>query len=331
MQISAFSHPKDRSARTQSDDVLLVLPNVCGVFDGATDPHGISGFPGVSSGRFAAELLARHCASVFSDETNYQIPTVDLLTQLADKLASAKFNNGGVSRPTSTLALTIFGPHTVRIIVAGDSGVRVNGKTVFRHLKCIDDVSAAARIEVYKLLIERGLDLEKAEMAARRAIFQGLDNCVSEKVLPETEIHAAIERVAKSQRSIAPSKVVHNFLRQGIKSQSDYGNDDTHPLGFSVLNGASVSMKDIIDVSLDRADVKSLEIFSDGYFDLPEGISILDWERRFAEVEVEDPRKLTAFPNVKGSTASEFSDDRSIISINFLDDLAHATNSEASW
>ena len=197
--------------------------------------------------------------------------------------------------------------------MVGDSGVRVNGKDIYRHLKGIDDVSAAARVEVFKLLVNRGRDEDETELAARRAIFQGFDTCVAEAVLSEKDAVKILESVASSQSAIAPFDVVNKFIRAGIKSQSGYGNDDTHPLGFSVLNGVAPSLNDVIDVEIELGSVSTLEVFSDGYFDLPSGVTIEAWEQKFDEIEHADARKLDEYPNVKGSTSTEFSDDRSII------------------
>lgn len=67
--------------------------------------------------------------------------------------------------PTSTFALVLLATETVRILVVGDSGVRVNGTDVYRHFE--------------------GIDENVTEIMARRAIFQGLDTCVAEQVISE--------------------------------------------------------------------------------------------------------------------------------------------------
>jgi hypothetical protein len=313
MRVETFSHPKDRTGKTANDDVILLMPGVYGVFDGATDPRGIIGRSGKSSGLFAAEILARHCAQLFGDVTNFEIPMEALLDQLASKLANSLSDEGYQSLPTSTLALALVGSEKVRVLIAGDSGVRVNGRDVYRHLKGIDDVSAAARVEVFKLLVSRGSDEDETELVARRAIFQGFDTCVAEGVLTEEDAVKILDVVAQSQSEIAPFDVIDTFVRAGIKSQGGYGNKDTHPLGFSVLNGVSPSMKDVIDVEFEVGSISTLEVFSDGYFDLPSNVGIEAWEQKFDEVENVDARKIDTYPNVKGSTATEFSDDRSII------------------
>jgi hypothetical protein len=313
MKFEMFSHPKDRMAIIPSDDVLLMLPDVFGVFDGATDPRGGNGTTGKSSGLFAAEIAARYCGRTFSDLDRFSMTTQDLMLALTAELAIASSGERYQSRPTTTMAIALIGPGTVRIIVSGDSGVRVNGATIYRHEKCIDDVSAAARIAVFNLLLDKGGNPDGIEISARRAIFQGLDTCVNDGVLNQAETDELIASVAKSLSEIANAEIIESFLRNGIKSQSEFGNDDDHPLGFSVLNGSSPSMKDVIDVSLDIKNVKSIELFSDGYFAVPTNVTIEAWEQMFAEIEKIDPHKLHKYPNVKGSTTTDFSDDRSVI------------------
>jgi hypothetical protein len=60
----------------------------------------------------------------------------------------------------------------------------------------------------------------------------------------------------------------------------------------------------------------SLEIFSDGYLSLPAGTDVADWEAEFDRVEAADFHKLADYPSVKGSTSTEFSDDRTVVCLN---------------
>lgn len=313
MKVEMFSHPKDRTAFVPSDDVLLTLPGIFGVFDGATDPRGSNGATVKSSGLFAAEIVARYCGRTFSDFDHFSMTIQDLMFALTAELASASSDERYQSRPTTTMAIALIGPETVRIIVVGDSGVRVNGTTIYRHEKSIDEVSAAARIAVFNLLFDKGGNPDGIEMSARRTIFQGFDTCVNDGVLSQTETEDLIATVAKSLSEIANAAIIESFLRKGIKAQSKFGNDDGHPLGFSVLNGSSPSLKDVIDVSLDIKNVKSIELFTDGYFAVPTNVTLEAWEQMFAEIEKRDPHKLDKYPNVKGSTTTDFSDDRSVI------------------
>ena len=72
-------------------------------------------------------------------------------------------------------------------------------------------------------------------------------------------------------------------------------------------------MKDVIDVSLDIKNVKSVELFLDGCFAVPVNVTIEVWEQMFAEIEKIDPHKIHKYPNVKGSTTTGFSDDKFVI------------------
>lgn len=312
MRIDAFMHSKDRNRRSRGDDTPLVLPGVLGVFDGATDPRGIL-FKGKSSGLFASQTVGGKCAELFSNGRNFEMPLLDIVSEfsksITDAVASYKFE----SLPATTVAMALFCENKIRIIVAGDSGVRVNGTDVHQHLKSIDEVSADARVKAYKILSSKIPDPDQVEIASRRVIFQGLDTALSEGVLSSKNIEMIIQEVCKNQKHVASADIVEEFIRAGIKLQSNYGNVDAHPLGYSTIDGRHPSIKDVKDIVLDVQDVHSLEFFTDGYFDLPEGVSIHAWEEKFSKIEKEDFHKIGSYQNVKGSTTKEFSDDRSII------------------
>jgi len=104
-----------------------------------------------------------------------------------------------------------------------------------------------------------------------------------------------------------------DFLNRGIRQQFRFANRTNHPMGFSTLNGDETALDDIIDERLPRAEVASAKILSDGYFLLPEAVSVAAWQEAFARTEAEDFHKLHRFANVKGSTSREFADDRSVI------------------
>lgn len=312
MRIDAFMHPKDRNKSSRGDDTLLILPGVLGVFDGATDPRGAI-FNGKSSGLFASQAVGEKCAELFSNGRNFDMSLIDMVSEFSNSISEGVVEYEFESLPATTVAMVLFKGDMARLIVAGDSGVRLNGKHVYQHLKPIDTVSAAARIEAFKLLSKRILDLDEVEIAARRAVFQGLDIGITDGVFSVQDVDKIIQSVCKTQSDIADSAVLEEFIRAGIKLQSNYGNDDDHPLGYSTINGRQPSLKDVKDITLKLEDVRSLEFFSDGYFDLPEQISIDAWETKFAEIEKEDFHKINTYPNVKGSSSKEFSDDRSII------------------
>jgi len=54
-----------------------------------------------------------------------------------------------------------------------------------------------------------------------------------------------------------------------------------------------------------------MELFSDGYFDIPQEVSIEAWEKSFEKVEKEDPDKYKKYKSTKSK------DDRTIAIIRF--------------
>ena len=66
-----------------------------------------------------------------------------------------------------------------------------------------------------------------------------------------------------------------------------------------------------------RSAVQSIELFTDGYFSLPSEIDLATWEAEFQRVEEVDLHKIESFPAIKGSTSSEFSDDRSVVIVRY--------------
>lgn len=63
----------------------------------------------------------------------------------------------------------------------------------------------------------------------------------------------------------------------------------------------------------DKRDITSIEIFSDGYPSLPAVPSVAAWEAAFRSAETEDFSKIGRYAAVKGSTTTQFHDDRSVV------------------
>jgi hypothetical protein len=64
-----------------------------------------------------------------------------------------------------------------------------------------------------------------------------------------------------------------------------------------------------------RADARSVELWSDGYFRPGDGFGVDAWERAFAAVEAEDPAKIGRYPSVKGSLGAVKADDRTYLGV----------------
>lgn len=316
MNIELFSHSKYKNSGQPGDDVALIIPDtVYAVFDGATDPTGAT-YGGQSGGRIAARAGARTIAAMATDDRLGELEPLEVFQSISDAvLAEAKHHDA--THPPSTTAAVVYDAGThFRILLAGDTGVRVNGETLYQHHKLIDSVSNSARISVFKLISARLDCLDAAEMQTRAVIFDGLDASVQNGQLTRTEADDIIDRAACAIGH-PDAAAVRAFLSGGIRFQPSFANNCDSMLGFASLNGGKVIADGTRDLIIEKATTRSLEIFSDGYLTQPSAITIAAWEAEFDRVEQVDFHKIEGHPSVKGSTSTEYCDDRTILSIAF--------------
>lgn len=315
MNIASFSQSKYKNAATPGDDVAIILPGrVTAVFDGATDPTGAS-YDGLSSGRIAALAAANAVAEMSIKGTLQGCEAATLFQSISDILRCEAKRINASHPPSTTLAIVADLGDSFRLLLAGDSGVRLNGTSVLQHSKLIDKVSTSARIHVFKQLFTLLGDGDAAEAKTRATIFSGLRAAVKAGIMtmPEAENVVAAAAVASGLHN--DMDAAEEFLMGGIRVQPHYANRQGHVLGYASINGGQVIGEGLVDLTLAKDTVTSLEIFSDGYLSLPTGVDIADWEAEFARVEAADFHKLDEFPSVKGSTSNEFSDDRTVVSM----------------
>ncbi|GGL76843.1 hypothetical protein [Wenxinia marina] len=313
MRIEVLSVSKYRDGVRVGDDVPLVMPGaVFGVFDGATDPRGTV-VDGVGAGRLAALTAAAAMAELAADPAARELPVQDILGRVTEALARRCAPLGLPIPPSTTLAVALDCGADWRFIGLGDTGIRINGDEVIRYEKPIDAVSTRARVAVFHQLATAQRDADEVESAARRAILLGLDLAVAEGVLGEDDARRIIASTVEQTGLQGAPDVVERFLRGGIKTQYVLGNDPRSPLGFDTLNGTAPVRGDFTDLRRPKDRVRSIEIFTDGYPDLPADVSAAAWEAAFDRAETEDPHKVGRFATVKGSTSSEFFDDRTVI------------------
>lgn len=315
MNIEVFSHSKYKTSLKPGDDMLLIIPDkVYAVFDGATDPTGAS-YKGESSGRFAARIAAQTiaCLSMAGDVSAMTV--VDVLARVSDAV-SVEAIRMNASHPPSTTAAVVFdlGDH-YRLMMGGDTGIRINGAEVHQYHKRIDTVSTAARVSIVTALLGRGIPGDEAEMTTRSIIFGGVAAAVASGLISEMEAEASIAAATHAAGLQDQPDIAREFVLGGIRTQQGYANRADHVLGFASLNGKDMILDGIADFTLPKADVQSLEIFSDGYLTQPAGVTVKDWEREFAKVESLDFHKNSTYQAVKGSTSLEFCDDRTIVTI----------------
>jgi hypothetical protein len=115
-----------------------------------------------------------------------------------------------------------------------------------------------------------------------------------------------------------PRADIENLVRGGIvNAQGGYQNNASLQLGYPCLDGFEVPQRMIEIERFPRSEVKTVEIYSDGYFKPGDGFGVAAWEKAFAEAERDDPAKILLYPSPKGSTASHWADDRTYLAVRF--------------
>ena len=99
----------------------------------------------------------------------------------------------------------------------------------------------------------------------------------------------------------------------GIQKQFKFGNAIGSPLCFDTMDGTTPKLGELQDFERASKDIISIEIFTDGYPSQPEFVSVTAWEKAFHAAEEYDFHKTGPCSTIKGSTSTEFFDDRSVL------------------
>jgi hypothetical protein len=319
MRIEVLSVSKYLSPLRPGEDVPVVVPGRCfAVFDGATDVNG-SKIAGMQSGRFAALTAAAALLAAGPAEARTARELVDEIdARLAGELARWSETLGRQVGAATTMALMEPIGDRLRFTLVGDSGIRINGRETFQYLKPVDDVMSAGRVLLQRLLAARGLVGRELEAKSRQGVFHGFDAAIPELISAAEAtrlITAAGEALAAAGFGPAILAEVDAMLRAGIaKGQYARANDPDHPLGYASLDGSGrCAGFGLTSFERPAAEVRSVEIFSDGYLDRPEEVSVAAWEAVAARIEAEDPKKVITHWGVKGSSEEQLFDDRTVI------------------
>ena len=327
MRIELLNQSKYRHGDRPGDDVPLVMPGmVFGVFDGATDARGTM-IGGMAAGRLAALTVSAEMAALAFDPACRRMPADDLIGRLSKALHLRASALDLPIPPSTTLAVALDCGSDWRFLLLGDSGVRINGTETLRREKLIDRVSTLARVRLFDLFSDLRDTPDAVEFATRRGILLGLDQAEKDGVLSSENARGIIAGVITALKLDAHSEIVADFLRGGIQTQHRLGNT-TGPLSFDTMTGTRPRLGEVIDVTRPKESVRSIEIFSDGYPDMPDAVSTAAWEDAFHRAERDDYHKTGRFATVKGSTTTEFFDDRTILVLADMRDMG-ATGSHA--
>jgi hypothetical protein len=233
------------------------------------------------------------------------------------ELARHERNN----RFSATMALvTLHGEHA-DITLVGDSGIRLNGERVMQVEKDLDLITSTLRQQAWPVIAEVTDDVDLRETLSRQITWHG-----TRQALDALSPHIDASHLARiEERSLAanaaklphvPMDDIRNLVTGGIvNAQGGYQNEAGMILGYSCLDGFSVPESLVYRERIDRNELKSIELFSDGYFTPGSAFGVSSWESRFAEIERADPHKVVSYLSPKGSTRDAFADDRTYLGI----------------
>ena len=328
MRIDCFSFSKHLNPVKPGDDVLVMVPDrLYAVLDGATDVNGIT-LDGVGTGRYAAVTaaaalteMATRPADSYSGEELIAALNAKLgagLKAWSDKLGRK------VGAATTLAAMEVIGDR-YRFTLVGDSGIRINGTDVVQCLKPVDDLMSAGRVMLHRLLKTRGVSGADLEAKSRQGVFHGFDAAVPAGLMSADDADRLIgeAHAALAKQGFGPEilDLVDPMLRAGIaKGQYAFANHPSHPLGYASLDGTKSVGFGLTVFERPKAEVHTVEIFSDGYLELPpEGATSLEaWEAVTARIEAEDPLKVISHWGVKGSNDKQLFDDRTVLILSGL-------------
>lgn len=279
-RIEVLSVGKNHANPSLNEDRWVVQRSTFAVIDGATSRIPMQ-FAGKSGGQFVAEVVKE-----VLETTDPEINGKDLVDLITNRL-NARLTEIGAkdiisqtpeARPAALFAAARIVQNKLIITAVGDVGCRVNDSILLLdHLK-IDEVVITKRVRAMKQAQEQNPEISDQDLME-----------IGKK---------AIEEDLKEQ------------------TRSYYNNPDTE-LGHGIIDGRVVPEKFIQVHKFNLGTVKTLEIFSDGYFKLGDVPEIDSWEEAFRIVEQEDPLKWKKYLGVKGSNPEQLTDDRTIL-------IAHA-------
>ncbi len=330
MRIEAFSEAKDPAAAEANEDALLILPGrAYAAIDGVSDRTGLR-YDGMLAGRYAARLVQRRLEEALGGS---DMPTPETL--VADLTAAIDAAYGRFAmrdtvradwggKIACTLALVLLEAETVRILLIGDSGVRLNGIEVMQQSKDLDLVTALLRREAWRAVAARTPDLAERERLSRLVAFHGAGQDpagFAPLLAPDDIARIGAAALAASRAALPhqPEAAIAALIERGIVGgQGIHQNNAASPLGYSCLDGFPIPARFIRQETLPRSAVHSIELFTDGYFRPGDGFGIAAWEAAFRAVEREDPAKVDRYLSPRGSAGGRWADDRSYLGITHI-------------
>ncbi len=326
MKIEAFSEGKNLDDPEANEDQFLVLPGIgYAVFDGSTDIVGHV-YDGRRGGWLASHIAMQAVADFLLDAAERELRPERLIDHVsaAIRASYARHNILEIARADparrfgTTLTLAADLGETFRFVLIGDSGLRLDGAEVFVNDTWLDLVTASLRVEAYRMVGEAGGGAEDRARVGRACAFYGAAQLHPDMRpwLDETKRQLLYERSlawCRTPLPAIPEADMRLVLDAGISGQAQFANNTASPLSYAVLDGFEIPLPLVQVIDRPRMAIRTIELFTDGYFKPGAKPALDDWEAAFAEVERVDPEKITRYPSVKGSAVRMNTDDRTVV------------------
>jgi Protein phosphatase 2C len=326
MKIEAFTEGKNLDAPEANEDQFLVLPGSgYAVIDGATDITDQL-YDGKRGGWLASHIAMQAVADFLLDPAERELNPERLIEHVSAAIRASYARHGILEiargdparRFGATLTLAADLGETFRFVLIGDSGLRIDGAEVFINDTGLDLVTASLRLKAYRMVGEAGGGAEERVRVGRACAFYGAAKLHPDMRpwLDETKRRLLYERSLAWCHARFPAVPEADFrllLDTGISGQAQFANNTTSPLSYAVLDGFEIPLPLVSVIDRPRAAIRSIELFTDGYFKPGAAPALDDWEAAFAEVERVDPEKIERYPSVKGSTDRMNTDDRTVV------------------
>lgn len=326
IRLEASTVARDPARPEANEDAFVVLPGrAYAVIDGVSDRTGTR-YDGELSGRHAARLVAATLERLLlgaPPPVESIVPTLTATLHEAYRrhgtLAAAERDWG--NRLCCTLALALHDGPQLHLVLVGDSGIRLNGRELLQMDKDLDFVTSTLRSHAWHRVADP--DPVRRDQVARQVSWKGLgqETSVFAPDLSPADL-AAIGAAAEAELVAAlphvqRADIVHLLTNGIVGAQGDYQNTTGSVLGYACLDGFAVP-RSLMQISTIAArGVETLELFTDGYFDVGETATLASWEARHREVEAEDPAKVGRFRSTKGSVPGKWSDDRTYVGVTY--------------
>ena len=331
MRLEAFTEAKTHGAPDTNEDSFLLLPGrAYAVVDGVTDRVGTR-YGGMLSGRYASRLIVETLETLLVP-AGAPLDQPWLAVEAATGALRGAYDAHGVTEAVredwnrqmaATLALVTLTDEHAHVLLLGDSGVRLNGETVWQEGKDIDTVTATLRAVAWAAVACRTDDPAARERVSRAVCWGGVAHAAPSAApfLNEADLRAVADcTVARCRTALPhlPGDAIAAVVEGGIvHAQGGHQNNPASPFGYPSLNGFPVPRTMVRTERVPRTRLQTLELFTDGYFAPGRTFGVESWEQRFREVEGEDPHKVGPFASTKGTTATQWADDRTYLGVAF--------------